>query len=251
MNLIKNIEKAIWTEYKSYKEVLLYIDKWHEVEEDWNYSQENFPMIYKGKEKKDIDLLSTLHCIDGETLLKIAIDIGVETPYLIPSIPVFRNEIKSSYSTASSTFEKAFKQIENEPDIAIGLANSALESVIKEILKDERVEIKPKENDTLYTLCGYILKFLQFYPNSNIPSEIRSIGSSLLGASKAIEDLRSKKTSFHGKVENDYIVQDSLYTYFVVNSIATVGLFLKKYNEVKFPLNTSNPTPNYGDDLPF
>lgn len=252
MSLIRNIEKAIWAEYKTYKEVLLYMDKWHKTEEDnWRNFWENFSIRYKNEEKKDIDLLSTLHNIDGETLLKIAIDIGVETPNYIPSIPIFRNEIKSSYSTASSTFEKAFKQVENEPDIAIGLANSALESIVKEILKDKRVEIKPKENDTLYTLCGYILKFFQLYPNSSVPNEIKSIGSSLLGASKAIEDLKSQKTTFHGKVENDYVIQDPLYTYFVVNSIATVGLFLKKYYDVKFQLNTSNLASNYGDDLPF
>lgn len=251
MGLIRNIEKVIWAEYKTYKEVLLYIDKWHKTEEDnWNF-WENFSIKYKNEEKKEIDLLSTLHNIDGETLLKMAIDIGVETPSYIPSIPIFRNEIKSSYSTASSTFEKAFKQVESEPDIAIGLANSALESIIKEILKDKRVVIKPKENDTLYTLCGYILKFFQLYPNSSVPNEIKSIGSSLLGASKAIEDLRSQKTTFHGKVDNDYVIQDSLYTYFIVNSIATVGLFLKKFYEVKFPLILPALTSNYGDDLPF
>lgn len=251
MGLIQNIEKAIWAEYKTYKEVLLYIDKWHRREDDsWGDFWENFSIKYKNKEKKEIDLLPTLHNIDGETILKIAIDIGVETPNYIPSIPIFRNEIKLSYSTASSIFEKAFKQVESESDIAIGLANSALESIIKEILKDPRVDIKPKENDTLYTLCGYILKFFQLYPNLSIPCEIKIIGSSLLGASKAIEDLRSQKTTFHGKVDNDYVIRDSLYAYFVVNSITTIGLFLKKYYEVKFPLNTSNLSSSHGDDLP-
>ena len=118
MGLIQNIEKAIWAEYKTYKEVLLYIEKWHKTEEDnWCNFWENFSIRYKNEEKKEIDLLPTLHNIDGDTLLKIAIDIGVETPNYIPSIPIFRNEIKSSYSTASSTFEKAFKQVESEPDI--------------------------------------------------------------------------------------------------------------------------------------
>jgi len=55
----------------------------------------------------------------------------LETPDFIPCIPTFRNEIKSDYKTASATFEKAFRQIEEHPDIAIGLANSSLESIIK------------------------------------------------------------------------------------------------------------------------
>ncbi len=73
--------------------------------------------------------------MNGELLLKIAIDLSIETPDFIPSIPIFRNEIKVNYSNASNSFEKAFKDIEEHPDIAVRLANSALESIIKEILR--------------------------------------------------------------------------------------------------------------------
>lgn len=130
MTLIKNVNSAIWDEYKSYKEVKFYIEKWHQVEENWNDTWENFSIILK-ESNNEIDLLSTLHRIDGEMLLKIAIDLGVETPDFIPSIPVFRNEIKSNYPTASRIFKDAFKQIEEHPDIAIGLVNSALEVLLK------------------------------------------------------------------------------------------------------------------------
>ena len=75
----------------------------------------------------------------GSDLLRIAIDLGVDTPDFIPSIPAFKNEMKSSYKTAYDTFAKAFKQVEEDPNTAIGLANSALESIIKEILKDARM----------------------------------------------------------------------------------------------------------------
>lgn len=244
MNLIKNIESAIWAEYKSYKDVKLYIEKWHV----WDYNWENFHIILKPSE--DIDLLSTLHNIEGETLLRIAIDLGVETPDFIPSIPVFRNEIKSSYPTASRTFEDAFKQIEEHPDIAVGLVNSALESIIKEILKDDRINVQIKGNETLYSLVGEILKILQLYPTSDIPKEIKTIGSSLLSISKSVEELRSDKTKFHGKTDDDYIINDSLYTYFVVNSVTTVGLFLKKYFEKKYPPKQII-IDNGADDLPF
>ena len=87
---------------------------------------------------KKIDLKKTLHQIDGETLLKIAIDLGLDTPDFIPSIPMFKNELKSSFETAAQTFEKAYCNVEKDPSLAIGLANSALESIIKAILKDKR-----------------------------------------------------------------------------------------------------------------
>lgn len=246
MQLIGEVEKKIWEKYPSYKNAKLYINKWHETDNYW----ENFSIILK--QNGDIDLTNTLHNIDGETLLKIAIDLGVETPDFIPSIPLFRNEIKSNYENVSQTFEKAYIQIEEHPDIAIGLANSALESIIKEILKDERLSAKINSNKTLYELASDILKEFQLYPTSDMPIEIKTIGSSLLSASQSIEKLRSAKTNFHGKTGEDYVIKDSLYTYFIFNSVVTVGLFLLSYYKNKFPKPSEN---NYeisdNDDLPF
>ena len=184
MKLIKEIESAIWAQYGSYKDVRFYIDKWHVVESDWNNHWENF--IITTKENGDINLSPTLHNIDGDTLIKMAIDLGVDTPDFIPSIPKFRNEIKSDYKTASSTFEKAFKQIETHPDTAIGLANSALESIIKEILKDERIKNKIKGTETLYALTTIILKEFRILSDSDLPKEIKTIANSLLAINQSI-----------------------------------------------------------------
>lgn len=233
MLLVGDVEKAIWAQFSSYKNVTLYIKKWHVVEDNWNNPWENFRI--EENQSGIIDLTTTLHNIDGETILKIAIDLGVDTPDFIPSIPVFRNEIKSSFETASATFEKAFKQIEEHPDIAIGLVNSALESIIKEILKDERITTKFKDCETLYGLAQNLLKELQLFPHADLPIEIKTIGSALLTASQGIEKLRSEKTHFHGKTNGDYFIEDPLFAYFVVNSVTTVGLFLNSFYRRKFP----------------
>lgn len=248
MLLIDDIEKAIWNQYSSYKKVKLYIEKWHHVEDSWNNTWENFRIEIKGN--GEIDLQTTLHNIDGEILIKIAIDLGVDTPDFIPSIPVFRNEIKSSFESASATFERAYKQIEEHPDIAIGLVNSALESIIKEILKDERLTTKPKDGETLYVLTQNLLKEFQLFPNADLPIEIKTIGSSLLATCQSIEKLRSEKTNFHGKTNGDYFIEDPLFAYFVVNTVTTVGLFLNSFYKRKFPkiINTSEPEEY---DLPF
>ena len=145
------------------------------------------------------------------------------------------------------TFTKAFKQIEADPSIAIGLANSALESIIKEILKDERISSKITGKETLYKLASIILKEFNLSSEEH-PKEIKTIGNSLLTISQSIENIRSEKTNFHGKTEDDYLINDSIYTYLVVNSVTTVGLFLNSYFKIKFP------KPNVGfseDDLPF
>lgn len=249
MELIKSVHNKIWEHYKSYREVRFYIEKW-QIFKKSNFGHQipdNFSLRLKDNE--EIDLLPTLNSIDGETLIKIAIDLGVETPGFIPSIPTFRNELKSDYRTAAATFEKAFKQIEAHPDVAIGLANSALESITKEILKDNRVQNNLKGNETLYGLAQEILKVLQMFPGSEMPKEIKTIGSSFLAINQSIEDLRSKKTDFHGKTGEEYVIVDPLYAYFTVNSVATVGLFLISFYKHKFP--TPVPEDTSDDELPF
>lgn len=245
MKLVLDVHKAIWDEYKSYKEVYFYISKWHESDDYGNW--ENFPIIMG--QNKEIDLSRTLHSMNGEILVKVAIDIGVETPDFIPCIPTFRNEIKSEYKTASATFEKAFKQIESHPDTAIGLANSALESIIKEILKDPSISTKVKGSETLYALSTMILREFRLLSDSDMPQEIKTIGNSLLTINQNIEKIRSEKTNFHGKTGDDPVIEDPIYTYFIVNSVATVGLFLNSYYKSKF--NKNKIESSSSDDLPF
>lgn len=244
MKLTTEVEQAIWDEYNSYKNVRNYIEKWHEYDEQ-NY-WENFRIVIKGDE--NLDLNATLHSMPGEIILKVAIDLGVDTPDFIPSIPTFKNELKSDFKTAYNTFTKAYKQIETDPSLAVGLANSALESIIKEILKDERIKSKIKGTETLYKLTNIILKEFNI-TNSNHPIEIKTIGSSLLAICQSIEKLRSEKTDFHGKTRDDFVLSEPIYTYFVVNSVSTVGIFLNSYFKTKFP--KPEPDNSEPDDLPF
>jgi hypothetical protein len=245
MKLVKSVYDAIWEEYKSYKEVSLYIEKWYEGDQ-WNNDWENFHIFQKAN--GEIDLLRTLHSMVGSDLLKVAIDMGVNTPDFIPSIPTFKNELKAEFKTAYDTFTKAFKQIETDPSLAVGLANSALESIIKEILKDERIKKKIKGTETLYKLTTIILKEFNIV-DSNHPVEIKTIGSSLLAINQSIEKLRSEKTNFHGKTSEDYLINDTVFTYFIVNSVTTVGLFLNSYFKTKFPKPTK--MTEEPDNLPF
>ena len=257
MKLVESVENALWAEFQTYYNVEKYLEKWQEYDDRYDgFDHIGWaPQFEINKQQNGkIDLKSTLHKIDGETLLKIAIDLGIDTPDFIPSIPTFKNELKSNYITAYDTFVKAYKQIETNPSLAIALANSALESIIKEILKNERInsEIRTK---TLYDLTKEILKVVQLFPNPNpdMPVEIKTIGSSLLSINHSIEKLRSEKTNVHGKIPGDYVIQDSLYTYFIINSVATVGLFLNSYYKTKFPkveIKTKMIIEEE-DDLPF
>jgi hypothetical protein len=247
MMLIQRINDRLFELYSSYENVAMYLERWHEVY-DCLGDNENFYFVYKDNERQKLDTKKTLAGIDGEMLLKIAIDLNIETPDYIPSIPTFKNALKSSYETASQTFDKAFKNVEVDPSLAIGLANSALESIIKEMLKDTRIKVERREKETLSNLVKDICKAFKMTSDANFPGEIKTIANSLLNACKSIEDLRSDKTIFHGKTDDSYIVNDPVYAYFVINTVTTVGLFLLNYYKLKYPPITQNIVDN---DLPF
>ena len=237
MKLLEKVEKEIWNRYKSYKDVEQYM-KLNQIYD--GFGQVDFDISYfsEGKNKEKINLIETLRVIAKDIpdkLLKMAIDLGIETPDYIPSIPTFRNELKADYKNASTSFEKAFQNIEEDPAESVGYANSVLESIIKEILKDQRFDIDATKL-TNGKLVEAILKEFGLNPNSpQMPDEIKSIGSSLTTVSKAIEDLRSDKTSFHGHDSEKYLIDEPLYAYFIVNACATVGLFLINFYEKKIP----------------
>lgn len=234
--LSRKVEEKLWnlSETSKYDTVKDYISRWHKV---YNH-KENF-FIYTQTFGGKIELGRTLNKMPSSILLKIAIDLDIETPNYIPSIPIFRNELKNDYTTAQQIFEKAFKNIEDNPDVAVGLANSALESIIKQILNDGRINVAC-EKDTLSKLIEKICKAFNLN-NEDVPNEIRSIASSLMKTCKSIDDIRSKKSSFHGKMENEYLVSDSMYAYFIVNATTTVGLFLLSFYKKKYPIDNNLP----------
>lgn len=249
MNLIDKVEQKTWDTYNSYKKVSRYIRKWQQ--EDYHaYGEPNFPIITK--DEGNIDLAETLHEMPGDLIIKIAVDLGVHTPDFIPSIPTFKNELKSSYKTAYKTFEKAQKSISTDPALAIGLANSALESVIKEILKEGKVSAEYNRNATLYRLATTVIKEFKLDDKNAVPSEIFTVAKNLLSISQQIESLRSDKTYFHGKTGDDHIVQEELLAQLVVNSTATVGLFIRRFYIDNYIVSSDNDIQEIsGDDLPF
>lgn len=157
---------------------------------------------------------------------------------VIPAIPIFRINFEHRYPTTYETFEKALKEVQDHLDMAIGLANSALESLIKEILT--RLQVQDIEKETLYSLAQKLLKEYSLYPEKEAPEEIRNIGSALLNILKNIEKLRSTKTDFHGKSSFELKIENPLYAYFILNTVATIGLFLDGLCQEKFSNKTKD-----------
>lgn len=247
MSLIQMINDKLFELYKTYKEVGRYIERWHTYDIDGcgNIYNENFSVaIHEGK----LDVKSTLSSVDGETLLKMAIDLGIETPDFIPCIPTFRNVLKSNFETASKIFEDAFKNVDENPSLSVGLANSALESIIKEILTDNRFNCY-NEKDTLTTLIGKICKQFETDFQELCPKDVIPLTKTLTTICSKIEELRSQKTFFHGKTESQAVITEPLVACLIVNSVASVGLFILNFYRAKYPKNETLAAVD--DDLPF
>ncbi len=105
------------------------------------------------------------------------------------------------------------------------------------------------EKDTLYKQTETLLKAFNQFPKSDLPDEVKAIGSGLMKVNQAIEKLRSEKTTLHGKAPEEYIIDDPLYAYFVLNSVATVGMFLKSFYQKKFKkIEQEDP---FDEEIPF
>lgn len=237
MSLMEKTEKEIWKQYESYNKVEIYLKEFQTeyFNKNGNLKGVNFS-IQRNKEGKP-DVMKTLSEMPQDVLFTVAIDMGIPVPMILPSFPTFKRDLtynEKSLSHALEMINKAYKTVNEEPAQSIILANSALESIIKYILEDERIAIE-YNHDTLSDLTKKALKVFNFYPSSQLQKNIKTIGSSLLCISQEIENIRSDKTFAHGKGKDDYIIDSNIYSFFVLNSVTTIGMFLISFYNAKYP----------------
>lgn len=267
LDIINKISDKLFEIYQTYKRVEQYLIRWQKIidfeyDEYEKYPVYNFNLIYKDKDRTQIAVIETLNHAPDELVMQIAIDLDIEVSGIIYSIAKIEGLDKNNYKNARIILDDAIKRVYEKPNEAIGLANSALESIIKHILEEGKIDINYNKNDTLYQLSQKILKGFGYFPSKDTKNEICKIGSSFLTIVQTIESLRSEKTNFHGKDSSQYVINDPLYACFIVNSVATLGHFLMSFYEKKFVNemevltdSNSNQIEDFGeydyDDLPF
>ncbi len=244
------VEEALWNLFSEskYRQVEEYVRRWHE--DDGNF-WENFCVFEKDGH---IDLGRTLAGMPNDILIKMAADIGVETPGMLPCIPVMKNILNQNNTNAYANFERAVKDVYDHPDQSVALAASTLEGLFKTILQNSDPSIRSK-NLSLSDLTGKVVKQLIGDCDASAPQEIRTLASQLRGLGSTIDDLRSDKSTAHGKAAGDYVVDDSLWAETVVNATATLGLLLWRLYErscaAAKAASAVRPTPIYDGDIPF
>ena len=191
--------------------------------------------------------IGLLICMWENKFTDKTVDFGVEIPNIIYAVPEIISYKSTDYKDVNLIFDEAFKKVYEDPSHSIALANSALETVIKRICQDEQIK-KIEGKKSLYKLTQHILKSFKYFPTQTEDEYIRNIGSSILNIAKNIEDLRSNCTKeAHGRLKEDYIIDDPLYAQLFVNTSATLGLFLLNFYEKKFPKQKDTTY----DEIPF
>ena len=91
--------------------------------------------------------------------------------------------------------------------------------------------------------------------DASAPREIKTLASQLRGLGSTIDDLRSDKSTAHGKADGDYVIDDGLWAEALVNATATLGLLLWRLHERSCVESKAAPavqsTPVYDGDIPF
>lgn len=244
------VENALWNLFagSKYRQVEEYVRRWHD---DGGSIWENFCIFEKDGH---IDLSRTLAGMPNDILIKMAADIGVETPGLLPSIPVMKNILNQNNTNVYMNFERAVKDVYEHPDRSVALAASTLEGVFKTILQNSDPDIQAK-NPSLSELTVKVVKQLIGECDASAPREIRTLASQLRGLGSTIDDLRSDKSTAHGKAAGDYVIDDELWAEAVVNATATLDLLLWRLHERSCAeakvTSTDQSIPTYDDDIPF
>ena len=241
--------QRIWEKYQSYRNVKLFLVS-SVVEGGWN-EPDSFQVFYQDEEQNRVDVEKTVLYMSPYETIKIAIDLGIETPGFLPSISKFKNVLKDENQSAFQNFDRATKNVYENPDQAVSLAASTLEGIIKTILADESfAEIKTK-NPSLTKLVNQLVKEFGFNDSTKCPPELITIATQLRGLGGSIDDMRSDKSTAHGKSHTEYVVDDPLWAALIVNSSASLGLFLWEYYEKKYRPARSKEDAEVDNDEPI
>ena len=252
MELVSKIENTLWEMFDraKYQNVRIYIEKFQELENHGFDSYYNFNILFING-TQNIDLTETLHKMSNDLIIRIATDLGIDTPDFFPVVYQFKNLLKENNQNAYQNFERAIKSVREEPDLAVSLASSTLEGIIKTILNHHSVngQLGTVKNDSLTKLMSAIVKRFDFDNQTKCPPELITIASQLRGLGASIDQLRSDKSASHGKDSHESVVNDPLWATFIVNVSATLGLFLWNYFELKFKPKVEVDANPWGGNL--
>lgn len=231
LDIAKKVSKKLTDDYSN-DEIRSYLMKFHK--DCYNdlvnmvLIPKNFKFEYVNNSSDVVDVFKTLMSMPGDVLIKVAMDLGIETPGFIPAIPEFKQEIRKISDVMANIFDEAYKVALENPKDSASKCSSTLESLLKEILTDSRVagdlEEAYNSKDTLAKNVGKLIKVFKS-KGQNI-DRFNELCTKIFDSVVLIGGIRNNHTVAHGHEQNDILVDDPMYAYFIINATSTLGLFL-------------------------
>ncbi len=178
--------------------------------------------IVPSKRAYVIDLLKSQ---PDKLIMQIAGDQEIEIPRKdIQSNDHFKRILETNQlHSVIDDFNRAFENLETDPEQAIASASSTLESICKAIC-DFFKEDYPKAQH-MQPLIAKAYKLLNLSPDHHADEQIKKILGGLNSVATGIGTLRSKNSSAHGHGTKK-VKLNVRHSRLVVNSCMTIGLFL-------------------------
>nr|MUH41269.1 hypothetical protein [Zobellia laminariae] len=169
-----------------------------------------------------IDLLKSQ---PDKLIVQIATDLEIVIPKKsIQSTNHFKHILETNQlHSIIDDFNRAFENLETDPEQAIASASSTLESICKAIC-DFFKEDYPKVQH-MQPLITKAYKLLNLSPDQHADQQIKKILGGLNSVATGIGTLRSKNSSAHGHGTKK-VKLSIRHSRLVVNSCMTIGLFL-------------------------
>lgn len=225
VELAGKVEERLWNLFQGYDKTCDYIEKWFDTE---GLAPTIEPVYdFDGS----LNVSRSLKVLPNASLIRMAMDLDIATPGFLPSIPLLRNILKEENPVALQTFDRAVKLSLEHPDEAVALACSSFEGLMKSVNRDLDV---PTDRLVTGKLAKATLENLGLHVKTDLPVEVKTLTSSLIGACNAIFDLRTKSTA-HGQSGDaaTLVIDDPLWAIFAVNAISTIGTMMLQLKELK------------------
>lgn len=144
----------------------------------------------------------------------------------IPSKSLAERIASEGSAALEVEYQRAYKYLNDDPDAAVSAACSILETVCKDCLESQSIDI-PK-TQTLSSLWTETCKHLDLDPSKIEDNDLRQILTGLFSVSKGIGSLRTHASSAHGRSESQrkrYKVTPR-HARLAVHSAHTLALFI-------------------------
>ena len=129
-------------------------------------------------------------------------------------------------------WQKALERLTNDSEGAITSSRTLLESILKYILKDQKIDFNEK-NSSLHDLYKKVSEILDFAPNKDQEESFKQVLGGMSAIISGIGEIRNKAGDGHGKSEN-YEKAQKRHAEFLVWNAGAMGIFIFKAYEEKF-----------------